>query len=364
MRRLPRCRQPGWLAIALMAASLAAAGHAQAEHAGAAQVTIVSVHQGSLPEIVTAYGTASPALEGGNAVSLPQDGRVAAILVTPGDRVHAGDRLMEFDLAAAGVSTYQQALSALNLTQAERAHTARLLAQKLATRDQLAQAEKAYLDAKASLDALRRQGADRPRTEVTAPYDGVINTIPVAQGDRVAAGAPLMTLTRLDGRGVDGLVVTVGVEPALHARVQSGQNVVLHRPGGGPDVTGHVVRVDGVVNVKTRLVDVDIGVPPNAVLSGEVFAADITLGDLHGWIVPHDAVLSDDHGDYLFQVKAGKAVRVDVHTLGGQADQDAVNGHLDAALPVVTKGATQLADGDPVGADAAGGQAHAANPAP
>ena len=328
---------------------LAGFSQARADDAGVALVTTVQARQGSIPDTITAYGTATPALEGGNAISLQQDGRVAATLVTQGERVRQGDRLAVFDLAPQAVSTYQQAVSAASLAQSERAHTAQLLAQKLATRDQLAQADKAVADARATLDALQRQGADRTRTQVTAPYAGIVNTIPVTQGDRVAAGAPLMTLTRLDGgAGVDGLVVTVGVEPALPARVQAQQPVALHRLPDGPAIAGRVLRVDGVVNVKTRLVDVDVGVPPGAVLSGESFGAAIDVGTIRGWIVPHDTVLNDERGDYLFQVADGRAVRIDVTGLGSQGEDDAVSGKLDASRPVVVDGATQLADGDKV----------------
>ena len=226
-----------------------------------ALVSIVPARRGSIPEIVTAYGTAVPALEGGNAISLQQDGRVASILVTQGERVKQGDPLVVFELAPTAVSTYQQAVSAAALAQSERAHTAQLLAQKLATRDQLAQADKAASDARATLDALRRQGADRSRTQVTAPYPGIVNTVPVSQGDRVAAGAALMTLTRLaGGAGVDGLVVTIGIEPALHARLHAGQPVSLHRLPKGPPIPARVLRVDDIVNAKSRLVDVDLGV--------------------------------------------------------------------------------------------------------
>lgn len=329
--------------LALVFCSLAHADDA------AALITTTPARQGSIPDIVTAYGLATPALEGGNAISLQQDGRVAAILVTQGERVRAGDRLMVFDLAPGAVSTYQQAVSAASLAQSERAHTAQLMAQKLATRDQLAQADKAATDARAILDALRRQGADRTQTQVTAPYAGTVNTIPVAQGDRVASGAPLLTLTRLDGgSGIDGLVVTVGVEPIIYTRVRPGQTAELHRMAGGATIAGQVMRVDGVVNVKTRLVDVDIGVPQGSVLSGESFAAAIAVGTLQGWIVPHGAVLNDERGDYLFQVNAGHAVRVDVTDLGAQGDDDAVSGKLEADRPIVVDGATQLADGDPV----------------
>ena len=48
-----------------------------------------------VPDLVTAYGTAAPALDGGMTLSLQQDGRVLAIAVTPGETVHAGERLLD-----------------------------------------------------------------------------------------------------------------------------------------------------------------------------------------------------------------------------------------------------------------------------
>ena len=110
-------------------------------------VTTVPAQQGALPDILTAYGDAEPAQGSGTVISLPQDGRVAALLVTQGERVSAGTRLLVFNQAASVASAYAQALTALNLAQTERAHTAQLLAQRLATRDQMAQADKAAADA-------------------------------------------------------------------------------------------------------------------------------------------------------------------------------------------------------------------------
>ena len=82
---------------------------------------------------------------------------------------------------------------------------------------------------------------------LTAPFDGVVSSVPVAQGDRVAAGAPLLTLTRNGG-----LVVTVGIEPAQRQRLHVGQSVQVETLG---DVTAHagkVVRIDRALNPKTR----------------------------------------------------------------------------------------------------------------
>ena len=310
-------------------------------------VTTVPAQQGALPDILTAYGDAEPAQGSGTVISLPQDGRVAALLVTQGERVSAGTRLLVFNQAASVASAYAQALTALNLAQTERAHTAQLLAQRLATRDQMAQADKAAADASAALDALRRQGADRARTEITAPFDAVVASIPVSPGDRLASGAALMTLARLDD-----LVATVGIDPSQHDRVRPGMPARLSRlaedPGVKPPFEGAVLRLDGLVNPRTRLLDVDLTLPKSGVIAGEAFRADITLGEVHGWIVPHDAVLNDERGFYLFQTNGTKAFRTDVHVLATRGGRDAVDGKLDAGRAVVVAGATQLQDGDPV----------------
>jgi membrane fusion protein (multidrug efflux system) len=299
--------------------------------------------EGVVPDLVTAYGSAMPALDGGITLSLQQDGRVLAIAVTPGETVHAGERLLDFGASAAAVSTYQQAVSALTAARQQRGHAAQLLGQQLATRDQLAQADKAVADAQATLDALQREGADQPSQTLTAPFDGIVATIPVAQGDRVQPGVTLMTVTRLDG-----LVVTIGIEPGVRTRIHPGETVHLVPMEGGPELDGRILRVDGMLNPRTRLVDADVSVPAGSVISGAAFRADITVGALKGWIVPHDAVLTDARGAYLFQVAGAMASRAAVTVVGTAGADDVVQGSLDPQRPVVVQGNYQLSDKMPV----------------
>jgi membrane fusion protein, multidrug efflux system len=293
--------------------------------------------QGSVPDLLTVYGTAQPALDGGMTLSFQQEGRVVAILVTPGETVHAGDRLLEFGASPAAIAGYQQAVSGLEAARQQRAHAAQLLSQQLATRDQLSQADKAVADAQATLEALRREGSDRDERTLTAPFDGIVSAIPVAQGDRVQPGATLMTMTRLDG-----LVVTVGIEPDARGRIHPGEPVHLTALTGGQALDGKVLRLDGVLNPRTRLLDADIAVPAGAVVSGAAYQADITTAELTGWIVPHDAILSDEQGMYLYQAAGTKPSRVPVTIVGSAGAEDVVHGSIDPLLPVVVEGNYQI----------------------
>lgn len=321
---------------------------AEASRAASPSVAVKTepARQGALPDLVEAFGSAAPALDGGTTISLQQEGQIAAIAVTPGEAVHSGQRLLDFGESATAASAYQQAQSALTLARQQRANTAQLLRQQLATRDQLAQADNALADAQAALEALKREGAGNPVRSLTAPFDGIVTAIPVAQGQRVQPATPLMTLTRMDG-----LVVTVGIEPGDRGKVRPNQQAALHPLWGGPDLSGTVLRVDQVLNPKTRLIDADVAVPAGTVVSGEAFRVELTVGQLTGWLVPHDAVLIDDKGAFLFQTQGGKAVRVSVSVEATRGGTDVVTGPVHADLPIVVQGNYQLSDGMEVRAE-------------
>ena len=334
-------------ALALLAGLIALP--ASADEPQSVAVKTEQPRQGVVPDVLVAYGSARPALGGGMTLSFQQDGRVLAIAVTPGEAVHEGDKLLDFGASASAISTYQQAVHSLTAARQQRNQAAQLLKQQLATRDQLAQADKAVADAQAAVDALRREGADLASRTLTAPFDGIVATIPVAPGDRVQPGATLMTITRLDG-----LVVTVGIDPAERLRVRPGEPVHLTPMSVGGPLDGRIVRIDGTLNPRTRMLDADVGVAPGAVISGTAYRADITVGQFKGWIVPHDAMLSDAKGEYLFQVNGSTASRVDVKLVGTAGNDDIVQGSLDPQRPIVVQGNYQLSNNMAVRMNGAG----------
>ncbi|PXV53149.1 RND family efflux transporter, MFP subunit [Dyella jiangningensis] len=338
-------RQP-WNAAAiaaclLMTCSLIACsgGEAPDNTAVSAAVTTVPVRQGSVPATVPAYGTAGPAADAAQVMSVQAAGRVLRWNVTAGASVKRGQSLATFALAPASVAAYQQAVTAQRLAEAQRAHAAQLFAQQLATRDQLDQAEKALHDAQSNLDALVQQQGRNPTVEVTAPFDGTAATVDAQQGDNLQPGAPLLTLQR-----GDGLVVTAGVERDAMGRVQVGAKAELVPIDGGEAMHGTVRRVARALNPHTHQLDVEI-VPEGALVGGEGFRADIVVGQWQGWLLPRDAVQGDEEDRHVFQVENGKAKSVPVKVLGEAGDVTVASGALDAKLPLVTEGATQLDDG-------------------
>jgi membrane fusion protein (multidrug efflux system) len=298
--------------------------------------------KGELPRIVTAFGATAPAPGASTTISVQYEGQVDDLAVSAGQTVQAGDKLMRIVASAAALSAYDQAQTALRLALAELAHANQLRGQQLATRDQVAQAEKAVSDARTQVDTLRRQGVDASGPPLQAPFDGVVSTVAVGQGDRVQANAPLLTLVRSGG-----ITLTAGIEPAERTAVKPGDPVWLTGlSDGGQAFPGKVVAVGGQVDAKSRLVPVriarDDGQP---LIDNQDLRAEITVGHESGWKVPRSAVLTADKGAYVFQVSDGKAARVDVHVLVDAGDVMLVDGKLQADRRLVTDGSYQLSDG-------------------
>jgi len=304
-----------------------------------ALVTTQPVRQGSLPDVVTAYGTAAPAIDAVSSLSVKAEGHVAHFDVTAGAVVKRGQRLLTFALAPAAVAAYQQAQTASQVARAQRTHTAQLLAQQLATRDQLAQADKAMSDAASALDALRRQQGDGATVALLAPYDGVVSTIVASQGDALQPGAPLLSLTR-----GDGVVVDVGVELDAAHPVTPGDPVSLQPLGAGPSVIGVVKRVAGMLDAHTHLLNAEIA-PAGKVMAGMGYRADITVGQWQGWLLPRDALIGDGNAWHVFQLAGGKAVNVAVKIVGESDAITVVSAALDPQRPLIVVGNTQLDDG-------------------
>ena len=307
-------------------------------------VTTAMPARGSLPDLVHAYGAATPSVNGTRTLSVAQDGIVLRVLHGPGEAVARNGAVLQWQASAPARQLWEQAKTALALARQQRAHLALLLERHLATRDQLDQADKSVSDADAAVRALIAEGADQAVRDVVSPSDALVLSVPVTQGQLVPAGTVLATLTRLDA-----LVVTVGVEPGRLARLRIGESASM-RPIGAAgrsveSIDGSVLRIGAMLDPRTRLVPVDLAAPPGRLLDRVDYQADIAVGTIAGWTVPHDSLLQDEQGDYLFQAADGKAVRVPVTVRASSGATDLVSGPIDAGRPIVRDGAAQLSDG-------------------
>lgn len=314
------------------------------EGAGAADASVLvqqtALRKGSLPQTVTAYGAVQADASARNTLMAPIGARVSAVYVHLGQEVARGAPLLELVPTPPTASAYAQAVSALRVASQGSQRTQQLLGEQLATRQQLADAQKSESDARAALAALKAQGAGGATT-VRAPFHAIVTALPIATNTLVTEGTSLLDLAP-----PGNLVLLVGVAPAQAAGIRAGDAAQISPVGTPRSYPGRVTMRGSIVDAASGLVPVQISLPHGALFPGETAQAAITTGEVRGYVVPHAAILVDDRGDtYVVQNEKMTAKMVHVRVLGAHGDQDVIDGPLDAAAPVVLAGNHQLQDG-------------------
>ena len=351
--------RPSMRAFALsLACALTAATPAFADTPPIALVSTAALQRGVLQQDLDSVGTVRTASGGTLSVDFARAVRVRRVLVRAGQSVRQGQPLLEVDNTAAGDAAYAQAREALRFAKAELHRQLQLRQQQLATQSQVDAARRGLADAQATLAAQQAQGLGRAHEIVSAPFDGVVQSVQASAGMQVAPGAIALSLAPRAG-----LQAVVGVDPRDAAELRPGTTARL-RSVFDPtqSVTATVLDVAGRVDPASGRVEVRLalGATPRWLLPGLAVQASLPLHAWTGWLVPRQAVLRNADGQaYVFQDDHGHARRVTVKVQGDEGERSAISGALQPALPLVVLGNYELKDGMALraGADTAQGQA-------
>ncbi len=309
-----------------------------------APVQTQPVARHELAETFSCYGAVSVDPLSTESVNFPRAGQVTRLLVVQGEVVKKGAPILELDTSPEEGAGYEQAQSAVDFARSELARVQSLLEQQLATRSQLAQAQKAVNDAEAALAAQRKRGTGLKRELLSAPFDGIVSAVQVAQGERIRAGATALQLARRDR-----LRVVLGIEPEDALKVKPGMPVQLTPVFGGMrGAEGVVHTIHGMINPQTGLVDLAVSLKPEQavrLMPGIRVHGLITLNRRRGFAVPRQAVLADKRGSYIFVVRNGLARRIDVRTGVEDHGLVGITGPFKEQERVVVLGNYELRDG-------------------
>lgn len=252
-----------------------------------------------------------------------------------GDKVKKGDVLVRLDDTAIrdALSSAQQSerAAAQSFDQAERqlvrlktlSSTGAVSAQALEdTQIRRNNAQSEWVAASAQVAQARQQ---LERTEVRAPFDGVIGAREVSNGDTVQIGKALLKV-------IDpGSVRFEGFVPADHgAQIHVGLPVRFRMSGyGDQDFNGTVQRVNPIVNAVTRQIGVIVAVDwaTIPVVAGLYAEGHIEIATRDTFMLPSSAIVME--GDLSFVWRAqDKVLHKTTVTLG---ERDARSGHIEIA---------------------------------
>lgn len=308
----------------------------------------------TLQRLVRVTGTTQPAQQ--SQIASQSSGRVQDVLVRPGDRVAAGDILVQVDVEQLALTVELQRSNAaatqsqLQLAEANYERQLALVDRGVTTSASLDQARTQVESLRAQVAALADQvkGAELSLSQatVTAPFAGVISERNVEPGQFVAMGTPLVSIVDLSE------VELVGQAPVVAAtQISVGQEVEVTVDGlTGETFVGTVERINPVATAGARTVPVYItlGNDDGHLIGGMFAIGQIIVDEVDGAIgMPSDAILEDREGDYVFVIENDTAVRRAV-TVGDswRGNMVQITEGLSAGEVAVTAPLAGLAAGD------------------
>ena len=280
-------------------------------------------------------------------------GNVVAVHVREGDRVRAGQRLVEIDgrEARAARDAVERAVDGANAAVAAAEANATLAATNLkrftalGARGSVSPAEFDEVRAKATVANAELDRAHRAReqlvaqraeagviadyTRVRAPIDGVVTARFVDPGAQAAPGMPLLTVE-------DDRSMRVETSAPEELSVRAGDAVTIE--AGGKRIAAHVTRVVAALDAASRSAIVKIDLPPNAGLRSGTFANVLfTSGTRRAVAVPASALQTRGSLASVFVVGRDGIARLRLVTAGDAVnDRVEILSGLDAGETVVT----------------------------
>ena len=284
-------------------------------------------------------------------VASPIDGRAITILVKAGDRVRAGQPLLQLSSPSVGQiqADAQKALSDLSVSEKATERVHKLQAEGAVAEKEVAQSEgdlrKARSDharATAQLKALGVSPSDPAvNAALRAQIAGVVveRNVLVGQEVRADQATPLLTISSLDA-----VWVLADVYEQDLGLVAEGDAVTIQVPAyPGEKFAGRVGHIGDVVDPATRTVKIRCVVPnKDHRLKPEMFAkVDVADNGRHKVIgIATKAVLTDGDKTYVIVATEGNVFRLHRVDVGPESEGHIrVLGGLTTGEKIVTEGA-------------------------
>ncbi len=144
------------------------------------------------------------------------------------------------------------------------------------------------------------------KTEIRAPFDGVIGLRSVSVGSYISPQTKIATLQSIDPMKVD-----FAVPQKYFGLIREGKTIYVRVASSGKTYTGRVYAVEPKIDQATRTVQARAVIPNERgeLTPGAYVEIDIVLEDIKDAIlVPTDVVVPDIEGEKVFVYKNGKAV--------------------------------------------------------
>jgi membrane fusion protein (multidrug efflux system) len=310
------------------------------DEAAPMQVNATVLRPGSMAEQIQTTGT----LRADESVELTPEasGKVTAIQFEEGARVQEGQLLLQINDAELRAER-KRLEHRLELATDRAERQERLLEEGGVSQEEYDATVNEVQVLEAELELVEAQVA---KTEVRAPFSGVVGLRSVSEGAYVTPQTQITTLKRLDPIKVD-----LSVSEKYASRVQRGQPIAFSVRGVERTLTGEVYATDVQVDTETRTLQLRARADnPDGTLRPGMFAdVTVSLGTIDdAVVVPSFAVVPTLDGQRVFVAENGTAQPRNV-TLGMRTDSTVqVTEGLTLRDTVITSGIQEMRAGLPI----------------
>ncbi|MBE0424614.1 MAG: efflux RND transporter periplasmic adaptor subunit [Lutibacter sp.] len=273
-------------------------------------------------------------------------GTVTAILVKEGQKVQAGQLLIQLDDASIR-NSINELNTQLSLAKTTFERQERLWKQKIGSEMQYLQAKAQKESLENNLATLRTQAR---KMRITAPFSGVVDEIFPRLGELTSPQMPTVRLLNLDN-----VYVEADVTETYLPIIKQGTETVVHFPSINKEMNSKISQVGNYINPANRSFKIRINIDNKDQSIKPNLLADIKIVDFEttGIIIPATLVQQDQTGNnYVFTVvtenNRQKVVK-NIITIGNEYNHEIyVSEGLKATDTLVNAGARFVKDGDKV----------------
>ncbi len=270
-------------------------------------------------------------------------GRVAKILFEEGMPVKKGQVLVKLNDSTYGADV-RQAQANLDLSKANNERAVKLYSQGAGTARAL---DEAASKLKVDLSRLEVARSNLSKTEITAPFDGVVGLRKVSTGAYLTPGQDLVNL-----EGIDPIKADFQVPESALSILKPGMALnVTADSYPGQSFTGEVYAIDPKIDPVNRSVAARARLPnEKGLLKPGMFVRIglVTRKSANALLVPEESLIPRGQQMFVYKVVEGKVVAQMVKTGARRLGQVEVLEGLNPGDVVITAGHMKVREGAPV----------------
>lgn len=286
-----------------------------------------------------------------NIVIYPEfNGILSKVFVKEGQQVSKGQLLAKIDDGGMSQQLAQLEIQAdLAKTTFERQE--RLWNQKIGSEIQFLQAKSTY---EAQQKAVQQMKSQLSKTEVRAPFSGMIDDVITDQGSVVSAGiSPLMRIVNLNDMHIE-----TNVPETYLTSVTKGKKVLVEFPILGKTIETNIRQAGNFINSANRTFKIEVAVPNKDYAIKPNLTAKLKINDYSNeaaFLIPQSIISENAQGQqYIYAVNnideenIGTTKRVIVETGKVQGDHIEILNGLEVGMEIVEEGARSVKEGQQV----------------